>query len=764
MISLATADSLTAGMEHKGFKSFTDRSAISKKAFDWLSFDEQTSRNNQLKNSLKSLATFSRVVKALVERKSETIATSNSTTHTNNLIHVPFRDSSLTRLLRPALDGNCFLSMVTIPPTNLDSASRALRFASQIGKLFNMIWINEYFERVKPTSLPVVMVAGIPSNSLGFGGIQCEVATLPRNQLLSDLDESGVSILASSVNSSDLFSASTSVLQGEFSFLSDELSELESLRDETIKTLALHIRPIKQYSSLAFINHFAVESAIVSREEIDGSTANQTIEQLPRRLEAVNDLNYLKVQKHGDGLIGNEEGDRHEMTKNEDQYSNKPTARLALLSPLVNSTSQRINNVATRTKLMSLDDNGQLPKSRSKTTSSSAQQLKSVAKTRFSDPLGSQNSSILPDTGLLSKASNRPGKITPLQPLTPVRSSPTSTNTPLSKEDKSKPIERLTSSARYSSLSPSSTIKVLSVKSDKHKNASFHQLSDGSSKHEIPSPSSLNGSNFLQQDKFINRNDDNFSENMSGTLEQDNDKDHVSLSPSIKPLSLTSAEKVKLLSPLSDVKFALDDTQINGSPLLVALHQDMSSNVMVEPQSGHQARTKACEEVEPDSQVTDSNLPLTPILRSNRQSQISTKFRSFDGDDDLLKGQRVESFSLQPILPPITVECGHSSTINSETQLSMKKKIFVERVEDFKETNDDDDDLTPEERQFLRYVATGNEAGALKCIEEGVNIHVKNTFERFELSACAYLSARCWALLTCCLLFFMQGCHANCCS
>ena len=41
-----------------------------------------------------------------------------------------------------------------------------------------------------------------------------------------------------------------------------------------------------------------------------------------------------------------------------------------------------------------------------------------------------------------------------------------------------------------------------------------------------------------------------------------------------------------------------------------------------------------------------------------------------------------------------------------------------------------DDDLTPQERKFLRQVATGNEDGALDSVQNGVNIHVKNTFER----------------------------------
>lgn len=41
-----------------------------------------------------------------------------------------------------------------------------------------------------------------------------------------------------------------------------------------------------------------------------------------------------------------------------------------------------------------------------------------------------------------------------------------------------------------------------------------------------------------------------------------------------------------------------------------------------------------------------------------------------------------------------------------------------------------DDDLSDLERRFLRAVATGNMTNTLRCLQEGVDVHVKNTFER----------------------------------
>lgn len=80
VISLATNDALVASMEFKG----TLHSLV-------------PSLTSQLRNSMKAIATLSRVINSLVER-------SSSEDSGKKVVHVPFRDSMLTRLLRSSLE------------------------------------------------------------------------------------------------------------------------------------------------------------------------------------------------------------------------------------------------------------------------------------------------------------------------------------------------------------------------------------------------------------------------------------------------------------------------------------------------------------------------------------------------------------------------------------------------------------------------------------------------------------------------------------
>ena len=73
-----------------------------------------------------------------------------------------------------------------------------------------------------------------------------------------------------------------------------------------------------------------------------------------------------------------------------------------------------------------------------------------------------------------------------------------------------------------------------------------------------------------------------------------------------------------------------------------------------------------------------------------------------------------------------------SENVEIRKESSLKKETQQRRVnvKDIPSDDDDDDGLTDEERKFLRQVATGNEEGAIDSLDDGVNIHVKNTFER----------------------------------
>ena len=129
---------------------------------------------------------------------------------------------------------------------------------------------------------------------------------------------------------------------------------------------------------------------------------------------------------------------------------------------------------------------------------------------------------------------------------------------------------------------------------------------------------------------------------------------------------------------------------------------------------------------------------------NSNKKRSSMEYRSFGGDADALKARsNSHSFKLQPIFrngsrDDVPRENSPSSKKKKASDADLphiskvskleKKKPRKENPDDF--NSEDDDNLTPEERRFLRQVATGNEDGALDSVERGVNIHVKNTFER----------------------------------
>lgn len=293
---------MNIGLEHKGYKSFNEVNCLKRQCYDWISSEDQTTRNNQLKNSFKTLATFSRVINALVEKNklkeaaqalnetTQATATTSSKKNSGGVsssssstatVHVPFRDCPLTRLLKPSLEGNCFLSMITLPPSNnIDSASRALRFASQIGKLFNMIWINEQIQTIKRSS------ANKPNgmeDQHGFSS-NASVTDHPRNGLSQTIEDkqqqqrqdnprdaadSNSSIKAFQANLQEdvvKFQSSVDQVQNEMNLLVNDLNYLEHLHEEMLNSLSrLHIKPVKQYQdSIAFMNYQIAEKLVMT--------------------------------------------------------------------------------------------------------------------------------------------------------------------------------------------------------------------------------------------------------------------------------------------------------------------------------------------------------------------------------------------------------------------------------------------------------------------------------------------------------------------
>ena len=100
-----------------------------------------------LQSGLQSLSALTRVVKALRgDAYSGDLDTLNGAIPSAAAIstkqHVPYRDSLFTRLLKQSLQGNCSVSMITTVNGGSDNLTKSLRFASEIGCLYNSMWAN----------------------------------------------------------------------------------------------------------------------------------------------------------------------------------------------------------------------------------------------------------------------------------------------------------------------------------------------------------------------------------------------------------------------------------------------------------------------------------------------------------------------------------------------------------------------------------------------------------------------------------------------
>lgn len=87
-----------------------------------------------LLSGLQSFSTLTRVVNAL---KMESTSSEGPIRQ-----HIPYRDSLLTRLLQPSLQGNCNVIIVSAVSTTHESLTRILQFASRISSLYNNMWEN----------------------------------------------------------------------------------------------------------------------------------------------------------------------------------------------------------------------------------------------------------------------------------------------------------------------------------------------------------------------------------------------------------------------------------------------------------------------------------------------------------------------------------------------------------------------------------------------------------------------------------------------
>ena len=89
-------------------------------------------RLDESKKINQSLSALGNVIKALTEK--------------TNRVHIPFRDSKLTRLLEDSLGGNCkttMIAMVSPASESYNESHQTLKFATRAKKIKNEARINE---------------------------------------------------------------------------------------------------------------------------------------------------------------------------------------------------------------------------------------------------------------------------------------------------------------------------------------------------------------------------------------------------------------------------------------------------------------------------------------------------------------------------------------------------------------------------------------------------------------------------------------------
>jgi hypothetical protein len=353
LVWLNTADNLISMMESSNFKAFSDYQSFRNSSFEWLNpnsiassstNNSNSSSNNitiagntgtdlqsrqiQLKNSLKSLSTLTRVVTSLMERNhlsSEITNTTgtpfvNESGMTNNgkkMVHIPFRDSMLTRLLKNVLNGNCFLSMITVPPRdNIEGTSRSLRFASQIGKLYNLIWINEELLLRQKILLPI-------------DSSEAQQVPEKRNSMVAEEKKEENEQISETFNH---FANLENEMNEQMGLLAAELDRLESLRWNTLESLSLQLLPVKIYgdtkSSIAFIQE--------SFEELQKNDVNDENKEMKEGEDSTAFQDHQ--QDNGDNLRSEESSNQ------QNSVSSSLMARMKHSSSSAKNPSNKDNN------------------------------------------------------------------------------------------------------------------------------------------------------------------------------------------------------------------------------------------------------------------------------------------------------------------------------------------------------------------------------------------------------------------------------------
>lgn len=678
LVSLTPAETLTAAIDSKGYKACVPlRTALRpRRAIPWLAVHEQAALANQLKNSLKALTTLTRVVHSL--SKHQDVAD----------VHIPFRDSLLTRLLRSSLHGNCFLSMITVPSAvDAAQASRTLRFAAEISQLYNTIWINEeVFVQVLEDGRSNSGASAAATAAASDGTVAANGAMDAGEHVESqaaDLLPDGS--FRPQVSSFDKFASLQASMGNEMQQLAAELEALEQLRWTSMSQMHLQLEAINQLPIDSTLPGVALQD-MDNQQEFDG--INGLLQSTPPR-QALQDGSTSSEHALHSSPVGRS-SPKPPTSPLKAAGAIAPTSRLSpgQLPPLVASSS----SPSTPRQLLHAGGGNQ------------------TAGSLFDSPVDSTSSSSKQPQrrGSLTESDRlRSNSIKKQRELEPIRSSTASTAT--------------RSMPAGAAVNARQTVRKLSVSSSSSSSAVIAGVGTRSS-FQSSSAKVNNGNSILTtsaRSPSLPAVDGSKRQPTSGTLTQ--------LHPPILSLPTSASVAEVLLTAGSNV----DGASVGG---------DLYSAQILPP-----AAVVACDELtHPNNADMEEDRGGTADCVDGQIEQDDAASANSDSDAEdetsdptsaetsaVAETQTSSSTKAFPALLSTTSPADDVVTVSEEKKSNYS--LRTRRIEGVVATEDQDDagdGLAPAEREFLRYVSTNQVAKAQASLQHGVNVLVKNTFER----------------------------------
>lgn len=637
-----------------------------------------------LQNGLQSLSTLQRVVKLLNENvtqdKSNNLQDSEvlkDFKHINK--HIPYRDSILTRILQSSLQGNCCLYLLTIANRHGNGMVNSLRFAYQMCHLYTRVRANDHLLGIiqSKKSITCKDIGNDDSN-----------ATIAAHQI-EDINKSESSI------ENGQFKAVLKDFVSDLSLLSSELDRLEINRENYLKRMGM---------------------SLATRREIVIVT-NKATDFIEENSSSSNDSNFSNGDDGETYLLSSEHGNFEGASTTADVNTNLSTTA---------STKSRITSVRKssigRSSIQSSDDSMKAPSLvRGLRGGHGVQQLKMSAPTTASS--SSTMTSLLSSTtkGVI-KSSSSQSSLSPRTIGTPIPSSSSVVSLSLSPSMKkvdtsASPLSSSSSvSKRLTSLLPAVKVNPInSNSSSKSSSSSPNKLNDKKNDINTTSDSPFKKMVSLLPVRSLN--------NVS--IKASNIAVACSTNTELKATSFTSDDSCSNISIYDKCNTVDEDVMDEGSDTNTTSSNTTSRERInsISTDYGNHIKNAVAKNTRlfSDSHINEDGIDISGSYDSIPSINSTNSNTTADINSTSNNGaSNNESMSKHSV----------RKTGNPSSQKKKKEIYYMSNRRSLIEEDDDGDDLTKDEKMFLRYVSSNQIFNAEKMLIAGINVHLKNNFER----------------------------------